>query len=343
MAERAALRILIVDDDPAIAQLLTQVLTGSGFPRPAVVGTGHEALTADPVDVVILDHQLPDTTGLELITPLRARPGHPSVILVTAHGGESVAASALRKGADDYLIKDEALPKLLPEVLERVRRVRAVREALAAAERDLVNAERLAAIGELMVTLHHEINNPLMAASTEIQLLLETPGLPAAQHGAAEAVRQSLDRIRDVLHRARELEDARSRPYLENMGMIDLKAEHTPPGVSRGDALVWIQDEEIARVAGVLLRHAGFTIQNIRTRDDLQKRAGILGVTLVLIGAAPADPPLGGFLPERPRAHSIVALTTGDGAAERAAGADLVIELPFDPGSFAEEVLRGME
>ena len=113
--------------------------------------------------------------------------------------------------------------------------------------------------------------------------------------------------------------------------------------MSRGDALVWIQDEEIARVAGVLLRHAGFTIQNIRTPGDLQKRAGTLGVTLVLIGAAPADPPLGGFLPERPRAYTLVALTTGDGAAERAAGADLVIELPFDPGSFAEEVLRGME
>ena len=92
--------------------------------------------------------------------------------MITAHGNESLAAAALRLGAEDYLVKDASLAQLLPQVLERVRRIRAVREALAAAERDLVHAERLAAIGQLNVTLHHTINNPLMAASAEAELLL---------------------------------------------------------------------------------------------------------------------------------------------------------------------------
>jgi len=170
-----------------------------------------------------LDHQLPDTTGLEVLANLRTREGRPSVILITGNGDESLAASALRQGADDYLIKDQSLPKLLPQVLERVRRTRALRNALAAAEEDLVRAERLAAIGQLNVTLHHEINNPLMSASAEIELMLERATDDGAR-ASLESVRQSLGRIRDVLKRVGELQEARTRNYVGDVGMIDINA-----------------------------------------------------------------------------------------------------------------------
>ncbi len=64
MAPRSELRILIVDDDPTIVRLLTAVLTADGFPAPTSVGTGDDALSAsDGVDVVLLDHNLPDMQG----------------------------------------------------------------------------------------------------------------------------------------------------------------------------------------------------------------------------------------------------------------------------------------
>ncbi len=85
--------------------------------------------------MVLLDHQLPDTTGLEVLEAIRRRPQPPAVILITAHGNESLAATALRRGADDYLAKDVSLTELLPQVLERVRRTRELRKALVAAER----------------------------------------------------------------------------------------------------------------------------------------------------------------------------------------------------------------
>jgi DNA-binding response OmpR family regulator len=309
--------------------------------------TGGEALAVqEPFDIVLLDHQLPDTTGLEVLASLRSREGRPSVILITGNGDESLAASALRQGADDYLIKDQSLPTLLPQVIERVRRTRALRNALAAAEEDLVRAERLAAVGQLSVTLHHEINNPLMAASAEVELMLERTTSPAERQ-PLETVLQSLARIRDVLKRVSDLDVANTRNYVGDVGMIDISGAPARPAkvISRGEALLLMADEDLVRVVSLLLRHAGFTVRRVSDQDTLTRESGKLGIRLVVIGSAGflGQQPLGGFKPSGDRLYTLVALVRGDGAAEMAAGANHTVTLPFDPGSFTEEILRAIE
>ena len=342
-----AVRVLVVDDDPAMTALVRHLIISQGMPEPRVVMTGRDALAVEePFDIVLLDHQLPDTTGLEVLANLRTREGRPSVILITGNGDESLAASALRQGADDYLIKDQSLPKLLPQVLERVRRTRALRNALAAAEEDLVRAERLAAIGQLNVTLHHEINNPLMSASAEIELMLERATDDGAR-ASLESVRQSLGRIRDVLKRVGELQEARTRNYVGDVGMIDINAAPASAArvISRGEALLLLADEDLARVVSLLLRHGGFTVRRVTDVETLARDSGRLGVRLVVVGSAGflAHQPMGGFRPPQDHLYTLVALVRGDGAAEKSAGADHTVTLPFDPGSFTEEVLRAIE
>jgi signal transduction histidine kinase len=120
-------------------------------------------------------------------------------------------------------VKDGWLSHLLPEVLERVRRERELRGALAAAQAELLQAERLAAIGEMTVTLHHEINNPLMAASAEVELLLARgDGLSDDQKAALGEVRVALDRIRDIVRKIGNLREAKTTPYSGELKMIDL-------------------------------------------------------------------------------------------------------------------------
>ena len=136
MAERSALRILVVDDDPAMVRLAAAALTAHGFTDLEHVATGRDALLAAArADVLLLDQNLPDLAGREVLLALRAWPEPPSVVMVTAHGSETFAADALRAGAEDYLVKDASLAAMLPEVVERVRRMRSLREALATAER----------------------------------------------------------------------------------------------------------------------------------------------------------------------------------------------------------------
>jgi DNA-binding response OmpR family regulator len=338
--ERARLRILLVDDDPSMARLVQETLAAHGFASAAHVTTGRAALdVAADADIVLLDHKLPDVTGLEVLEALRGRPEPPSVVLVTAHGNESLAARALRQGADDYLAKDAAFVDLLPQVLERVRRNRALREALAAAERDVVRAERLAAVVELTVTLHHEINNPLMAASAEVELLLRGAPDPRSREGLA-AIKASLDRIRDILRRIRDLRDAPSTEYLAGLRMLDLGAGGGVREVHRGTAVLAIP-EDLARVATLLLRTAGFTVVRAGTADELNRAVGSLDVTVVLVlaaAAAPADT-LAGFRGAPDRRYRLVALAAGEAGRAAAEGSDHVMMLPFDPGTFVGEIL----
>src|SRR5919112_1372278 len=239
MAEAAVPRILLVDDDPDISRLVQHVLAANGLGRATEVTTGREAIIHSPdADIVLLDHQLPDTSGLDVLAAIRAQPSPPAVILVTAHGNEAFAASALRLGADDYLAKDAALAELLPQILERVRRNRELRKALAAAEQDLMRAERIAAIGEMTVTLHHEINNPLMAAFADVDLLLaDLRGKEDERRQGLESIRHALRRIRDILQRIGKLREARSKDYLGGVRMLDLAKEASVgTHVHRGEA-----------------------------------------------------------------------------------------------------------
>lgn len=338
-------RVLVVDDDPDYARLVAMIVERSGFDAPSLAVTGAEALhLAREADLVLLDHQLPDADGLNLLPALRALPGHPSVILVTAHGDEALAAGALRAGADDYLVKDPALPSLLPEVIERARRHRALEEALAAAERDLVHAERMAAIGQLNVTLSHNINNPLMVAFAETQMLLGDGALTEEQRTSIASIRQALERIREILDRLSDLKHDQTTPYPGGLEMIDLSRRTRPTPVNLGEALLWLPDESIARVVASLLKHAGFSVERFTDPAALARRAGDRGVSLVVVlgSDAPGTHPLGGFNPAPARRYTLATLVPGDGVAARAAGADYVVSLPFDPGTFTSELLAAM-
>jgi DNA-binding response OmpR family regulator len=345
MAEPVLPRILLVDDDPDIARLVQHVLTVSGFGPAVQVTTGRDALASlNGIDIVLLDHQLPDASGLEVLGAIRAQPSPPAIVLVTAHGNESLAAAALRLGADDYLAKDTALAELLPQILERVRRNRELRKALAAAEQDLVRAERLAAIGEMTVTLHHEINNPLMAASADVELLLaDSDGSSEQRRQGLENIRQALRRIRDIVQRIGGLREVRSKDYLRGVRMLDLEPGEEAAPAQRGTALVHLPDEDLVRIVSLLLRDAGFGVRRVHSVNELDSGASNIGVSLVVVAGGatmPGAPPLGGFVPAAARGYLLVALVTGGEAAALSAGADHVVHLPFDPGTFTAEIVR---
>ena len=337
--------MLVVDDDPAVRRLVDGILGALALGEVRHVDSGRAALEhAAAADVILLDQHLPDMPGLAVLEAVRARGVGASVVLMTAHGDESLVATALRHGADDYLAKDSALTEMLPEVLERVRRLRGLRAALAAAERDLLKVERLAAIGELTVTVHHEVNNPLMAAFTELALLRETPLTPA-QRESIDGVGTALERIRDIVGRLRDLRRAERTDYLDGVTMLEVPRGDAGGviGSERGTAVLLAPDEELARVTALLLRRGGFDVERARDAADLDRRAAGPAVTLVVVAGestTTGGDPLAGFRPAPVRAHAVVALVSpGNADAAREAGADQVITLPFDSATFAADIV----
>ena len=129
-------KILLVDDDPTILRTLSRFLTSQGF-AVAAAFTGQEALATlqeEVIPVAILDLNLPDYSGLELLAYVRENSPDTEVILFTGLGALDSAIQAIRLGAYDYLVKTELrLPELhnvVDRALERRRLALANRELL---------------------------------------------------------------------------------------------------------------------------------------------------------------------------------------------------------------------
>lgn len=341
MTERANVPVLLIEDDATMARLMRHLLEMEGYSRIKHVWSAEMALSfADSSDIILLDHQLPDIRGMDLLPQLLSRPDPPSVVMVTGHGSESLAATALRLGAEDYLTKDHTLPELLPRILERVRRNRALRAALTDAEQELVRAERLAAVGELSVTLHHELNNPLMAAMAEVELALGDDSLPARHREGLESAHTALQRLALRLKQSARIQRADATDYLDGLRMIDLGSAGEAPSMFRGKAVLWHPDQRVRRVLALLLRNAGFSVDRVEAAGELAAAAARLGVTLVAVpSGTDGEPPLGGFVPPPVRSYTLVALGADAEHRARAAGADLVLALPFDPATVVGEIL----
>jgi two-component system, OmpR family, response regulator RegX3 len=115
-------RVLIVEDEDAIAEPLAEGLRREGF-DVARAATGADALAASPVDLVLLDLRLPDLDGLDVCRELRARSAVP-IIIVTARGEEADRVVGLELGADDYVVKPFGLRELIARIRAVSRRTR---------------------------------------------------------------------------------------------------------------------------------------------------------------------------------------------------------------------------
>ena len=126
MDEAPARSVLVVDDEPTIAEVVARYLERAGY-RTRIAGDGESALAAaaaERPDLVVLDVMLPGSDGLRVMGRLRDQATEPSaVILLTARGEESDRVVGLRLGADDYVVKPFSPPELVARVDAVLRRV----------------------------------------------------------------------------------------------------------------------------------------------------------------------------------------------------------------------------
>jgi DNA-binding response OmpR family regulator len=117
----AAVKVLLVEDEDAIALPLVDGLRREGF-EVVRAATGEEALAAAEPDLVLLDLRLPDIDGFSVCRQLRERSGVP-IIVVSARGEEVDRVVGLELGADDYVVKPFGLRELTARMRAIVRRL----------------------------------------------------------------------------------------------------------------------------------------------------------------------------------------------------------------------------
>jgi two-component system, OmpR family, response regulator ResD len=168
--------VLVVDDEPTIAEVVARYLERAGY-ETRIAGDGPRAVSVASSwrpDLIVLDVMLPGFDGYEVMRRLRAheperegRRGPPAVILLTARGEETERITGLRRGADDYVVKPFSPAEIVARTDTVLRRV-------APRARSAAPSERIEADGLVIDPLSHtvEVDGREVALTTrEFELL----------------------------------------------------------------------------------------------------------------------------------------------------------------------------
>jgi signal transduction histidine kinase len=164
-------QLLLVDDEPGILKVLGISLADRGY-RVLTAENGEGALRvfheARP-EIILTDIKMPGMDGIELLKRIKEESPNTEVIMITGHGEMELAIQSLKYDASDFITKpidDEALEIALRRALEKLSYKRKLKEYTENLEnlveeksRKLVEAERLAAVGQTVAGLAHAIKN----------------------------------------------------------------------------------------------------------------------------------------------------------------------------------------
>jgi two-component sensor histidine kinase len=260
-------RLLYVDDDEALARLVSRGLARQGF--DVVHANNGEAglarIAEGGIDVIALDQYMPGLDGLEILERIRAIPNAPPVVFVTASQDSKIAVTALKAGADDYLVKDtqgDFIPLLHVAVEGALRQAR-VRKARDDAEAEVhASRDRYAALAAEREVLLREVNHRVGNSLQIIASLLHLQANSSTQEDVKAALSNAMGRVAAVaqvhrrLYTSQDLNSVMLNQYLEalledlrrsaegnRMSRLTLKAEPVEIDPDRAVAIGIIVNE----------------------------------------------------------------------------------------------------
>jgi DNA-binding response OmpR family regulator len=222
------MRALVADDDEAMRLLVEAILTDAGHEViTAADGAGAWALyEREHPPLVLLDWQMPGLSGIEVCERIRASEATRDayIVMVTSRGATADLLRLLDAGADDYVSKP-LTPEALRTRMVIAERAIAVDQARRAAEEALARAQWYAGIGETVVAVQHEINNPLTALLGNVALLTAGLATPAEEQECMGVIAEQALRIATVVRRLGSLREPRSVEYVRGSKMLDLSGK----------------------------------------------------------------------------------------------------------------------
>ena len=218
--------LLYIDDDAGLARLVDRGLTRFGFKvvHAKCGEDGLHRLQQGGIDAVALDQYMPGLDGLETLERILAIPNAPPVVFVTAAQDSSIAVTALKAGAADYLVKDvhgDFIP-LLQVAVDGALRQAAIRRARDDAEAEVhASRDRYAALAAEREVLLREVNHRVGNSLQIIASLLHLQANSSSQDDVKAALTNAMGRVAAVaqvhrrLYTSHDLKNVMLNQYLD--------------------------------------------------------------------------------------------------------------------------------
>jgi two-component sensor histidine kinase len=220
--------LLYIDDDDALARLVERGLARRGYTVVHAAGgeAGLARLVQGGIDVVALDQYMPGLDGLETLERIMTIPDAPPVVFVTASQDSSIAVTALKAGAADYLVKDvkgDFIP-LLHVAAEGALRQAELQKARNEAEAEIhASRDRYAALAAERELLLREVNHRVGNSLQIIASLLHLQASSAVQDEVKAALTNAMGRVAAVaqvhrrLYTSQDLKSVILNQYLDSL------------------------------------------------------------------------------------------------------------------------------
>ena len=225
--DKTELKVLLIEDDSSIAGLIKYYLKDYrdySFRVDWVdsAESGIEKISnSGDYELVILDYYLPGLNGVEALKILKARGINVPVMVLTRAKENEIAAEILKLGAVDYYVKEDVIgplfPVLIVSIVERENLKREIEK-----NKD-ERSQKIEAIQELVITVSHEVNNPLAAIKLATNILLKKD-LPVDIKTYIKIIKENVDRIEQTILRLRELKSEQIVPYVGRLRMFDISS-----------------------------------------------------------------------------------------------------------------------
>lgn len=248
----AGQKILVVDDEDVIVELTTLLLKRRGF-EVICAANGEECVQLVKEHrpaLALIDYMMPVMNGLDALKKIRHYYPDTYVVMFTGKGSEEIAVAAMKAGAIDYLQKpfvNQSLNERIEAVLARrevelenrrllaerellqneiqewnaelEKRVRQKNSELEQAHKEIIQSEKLAALGHVAAGMAHEIRNPLNSINLFAQILLSAEEISDENRNYISRITHEVERIDSILVKML----ASSRSEVKNKVNVDLK------------------------------------------------------------------------------------------------------------------------
>jgi DNA-binding NarL/FixJ family response regulator len=219
MATKPTYTVLLVDDEDSFRggiRRLSRLLQADMILNIVEAHDGSEAMDAlhcQPVDCVLIDHNMPGGSGLEWTRRILERYPNMAVIMLTGAGNEKIAVEAMKAGASDYLMKGSIVPEELYRSIRGAAEKSAMRKTIEAQQRELLAAERQRVMIESLGAACHHLGQPATVLTGYLEVIKRKPQPPDTAAMLDECVKAAYA-IGDILVRLQTIGEYRTEPYL---------------------------------------------------------------------------------------------------------------------------------